>query len=128
DGAGHSVVTYTSLKFGQVFTGETVTITCTDTGMCDSATLAKFPYQGVGDGYTCDPVLARDAKTGRAYLAWINVTPRGSSEILIATSDDMGQNWENVKTVATAKLDLLDKPWIAAANGRVLVSYGDFDA
>jgi len=128
DGAGHNIVTYTSLKFGEVFTGETVTITCSDTGMCDSATLAKFPYQGVGDGYTCDPVLARDAKTGRSFLAWINVTPRGSSEILIAESDDMGQNWENVHTVATAQLDLLDKPWIAAANGRVLVSYGDFTA
>jgi hypothetical protein len=128
DGMGHNLVTYTSLNFASVFTGETVAIACSDDGHCDDATLARFPYQGVGDGYTCDPVLARDATTGRAFLAWINVTPRGSSEIAIATSDDMGQSWQNAHVVASAKVNLLDKPWIAAANGRVLVSYGDFDA
>jgi hypothetical protein len=128
DGAGHTLVTYTSLKFGGVFTGVTATIACTDDGHCDASTLGQFPYQGVGTGYTCDPVLARDASTGRAYLAWINVSPRGSSEIVIATSDDMGQSWQNAHVVASAKTNLLDKPWVTAAKGRVLVSYGDFDA
>jgi hypothetical protein len=127
DGAGHTLVTYTSLNFASVFTAVTSTVACTEDGVCDASTLGQFPYQGVGAGYTCDPVLAHDATTGRAYLAWINVSPRGSSEIVIATSDDMGQSWQNVHTVASAKLDLLDKPWIAAANNRVLVSYADFN-
>jgi hypothetical protein len=128
DGAGHTLLTYTSLNFGAVFAGVTATVACTDDGTCDSSTLAQFPYQGVGAGYTCDPVLARDATTGRTYLAWINVSPRGSSEIVIAMSDDMGQNWQTVQTVASAKVGLLDKPWIAAANKRVLVSYAEFDS
>jgi hypothetical protein len=88
--------------------------------------------------YTSDPVVAYDAEVAGTpkplYLVWVNMDAAMSLRTLVAKSIDNGVTFGPPNDLASAAVStsgqdvsgadsVYDKPWIAASNGKVYVTY-----
>jgi hypothetical protein len=88
--------------------------------------------------YTSDPVVVYDAEVAGTpkplYLTWINIDASMALHTMVAKSSDGGINFGPPNGSSTAAVNtsgqdvsgtdnVFDKPWIAASNGKVYVTY-----
>jgi len=79
---------------------------------------------------TTDPVVAYDRTapggTPLLYLSWMEVGSTNASTVYVARSRDFGVTWDEPRAVSADDGEpgrFLDKPWVAAGAGRVIVAW-----
>lgn len=87
--------------------------------------LGRLALSGLNFRLNTFPALAVDPATGQLYLAWADnrrgTTAQTSSQVFLQTSAD-GQTWTAPRQLTSTPQDKVF-PWVAAQDGRVIVSY-----
>lgn len=77
----------------------------------------------------CDADRSSGSHRGRLYCSWIDLTPSGTTDIVLSFSDDRGATWSSPQTVADQLSTLVDRfnHWLSVdpVTGEVNVSFYD---
>lgn len=77
----------------------------------------------------CDTDRSGGSHNGRLYCTWMDLTPRGVTDIFVSFSDDNGATWSSRATVTDPLGFAIDRfyPWLSVdpTNGTVNISFYD---
>lgn len=142
DGQGHLAMSQTAIYFGTTRTANVIGAAIFDeSGMSFHTPVAYGEY--VRSSYTSDPVIAYDSEAAGSpkplYLVWLDLDTDVNGNVskihtMVAKSTDGGVTFGPPDGSAASMLntagqeiegvdDVFDKPWIAASNGNVYVTY-----
>jgi len=78
---------------------------------------------------SCDADRSRGAHRGRLYCSWMDLTPDGTTDILLSFSDNRGTTWSAPKSVANPTGLVADRfnHWLSVdpTSGEVTISFYD---
>ena len=127
DGMGHLAMSQIAIYGG--FAGDGMAVaTYDEAGAMFGGMVQVFKDLNANSVETSDPVVAYDRTGGNPaplYVTWLEVGSTNPHYVYVSKSLDHGATWSTPLAVSgtDGRNNFLDKPWIAAANGKVWVTW-----